>query len=207
MVSQEDIVWADSCLSKDPDELDIGWDSLKEALLETLNDQGDAPVHSKNKFSEEPMLNSSFGEETVNIDKFVKMSSMNEGGEPGSGDPITDEKTDDFWSRYNERDVFRPTYNECLRDLGNSDSELDVDPSSFQSFQLHEDDVFKIWDLGIPPMEDEFMKQLDKALSGNSVESTPSIPYPSKPSQGLNNESLDDLILGIADLSLSPNST
>ncbi|KAI3447994.1 hypothetical protein Pfo_004659 [Paulownia fortunei] len=209
MLSPEDVAWADSCLTKDPEVLDSGWDSMKDALLETLSTQSNSSAHEKDKFSEGPKMEIfPSGEETGDVHNLVKSdistADSSEGAEPSSGDQLTYEKTDDFWSRHNMEDVFLPSYSDSLIDLGTSDPEVDLVVQAFQMDQSTED-IFKVWDLDIPPEEDDLIKQLKKALVESSLEPTTSVSDHSEAWKGLNDESLDDIISGIADLSLSPN--
>nr|TKS11566.1 hypothetical protein D5086_0000071900 [Populus alba] len=68
------------------------------------------------------------------------------------------------------------------------------------------EDIFKVWGSGIPDEEDELIKQLNKALAANPVQSTPSSSDVSGAWKDLKEESLDTLIHGIADLSLDQHS-
>ncbi|KAJ6402882.1 hypothetical protein OIU84_014897 [Salix udensis] len=56
------------------------------------------------------------------------------------------------------------------------------------------EDVFKVWDLGIPDEEDELIKQLNKALAENPAQSTPSSSDDPGAGKDLKEESLDTLI-------------
>ncbi|KAI3446177.1 hypothetical protein Pfo_002842 [Paulownia fortunei] len=199
MLSPEDVAWADSCLSKDPDLLDSGWNSLKDALLETLSAQLHSSPYDRDNSPEGSKME-------INLDKTaVSIAATSEGAEAYNDDRLNNENTDDFWSSHKMEDVFLPTYNENLRDLGASDPEVDL---VFQAFELEQsaEDIFKIWDLDIRPEEDDLIKQLNKAIAENSLEPTTSVSDDSKAWKGLQDESIDDLISGIADLALSPNS-
>lgn len=68
------------------------------------------------------------------------------------------------------------------------------------------EDVFKVWDLGIPDEEDELIKQLNKALAENPAQSTPSSSDDPGAGKNLKEESLGILIHGISDLSLDQHS-
>ena len=74
----------------------------------------------------------------------------------------------------------------------------DIEPST--------EDVFKVWDLGIPDEEDELIKQLNKALTENPAQSTPSSDDDPAAGKNLKEESLDTSIHGISDLSLDQHS-
>ncbi|KAJ6739157.1 hypothetical protein OIU74_004006 [Salix koriyanagi] len=69
-----------------------------------------------------------------------------------------------------------------------------------------DEDVFKVWDLGIPDEEDELIKQLNKALAENPAQSTPSSSDDPGAGKKLKEESLDTSIHGISDLSLDQHS-
>jgi hypothetical protein len=65
------------------------------------------------------------------------------------------------------------------------------------------ENIFKVWDLDIPSEEGELVKQLKKALSENSLRTEPSAFDDLGKGKDLKEASLDDLIAGIADLSLN----
>ncbi|KAK6136695.1 hypothetical protein DH2020_029523 [Rehmannia glutinosa] len=209
MLSPEDVAWADSCLSKDPDMLDSGWNSLKDALLETLSTQNhSSPYDTDNSTegSKTEIFSKVDTGDVPSLDKTtVNITANSVGAEELNRDGgLNNANTDDFWSSHKIEDVFLPTYNENLRDLGVSEPEVDL---VFQASDLEQstNDIFKVWDLDIPPEEDDdLIKQLDKALSENPKNS---VSDESKAWRGLqDDESLDDLISGIADLALSPKS-
>lgn len=209
MLSPEDVAWADSCFVKDPEISDSGWDCLKYALLETLDDSSFYGRENSSEAANMMEIHSSEDKrDTSSSNKTgVRVTVTSDGSTPTSDDHSHQENADDFWSSHKMEDVFLPTYNENMRDLGVSDPELDF---IFQEYKLElsTEDIFKTWDLDIPPEEDDddTMKQLTKALAENSSEPTISVPDDSKAWKELQDESLDDLITGIADLKLSPNS-
>ncbi|KAL1554345.1 hypothetical protein AAHA92_14912 [Salvia divinorum] len=121
-----------------------------------------------------------------------------------SGDEISnheDVDSDPFWSKHKMEEVFLPTYDENLKDLGLSDPEVDF---VFQESKLQQstEEIFVIWDFDSTPEENDIVKQLNKALAGN-----PAPPFldDSESWIGLQDRSVDDIISGIADLSLSQN--
>lgn len=202
----EDVTWADSCLSKDPLMLENGWNSLKDALLETLGSEPDSSARAKDNDTPEGAEIGTFpytsSEDIGNThDSVIATIST------ASSDKVSElntENTDNFWSRTDVKNVFLPTYNENSKDLGGSNPEVDFvfkEPELEQSTE----DIFKVWDLDIPPEEDELIKQLNKALAESTLEPEPSIPDDSEQWKCLKDKSLDALISGIADLSLSPN--
>ncbi|KAJ8556481.1 hypothetical protein K7X08_032233 [Anisodus acutangulus] len=92
-----------------------------------------------------------------------------------------------------ENDFF-PTYNEDLRLVEASYSEVDLENL--------DEYIFKVWEFDIPDEEDELVKQFNKALAGSSPDSTSS----ASENLGvvLDDKLLDDIISGLDDLSLSP---
>ncbi|CAA0827682.1 Unknown protein [Striga hermonthica] len=124
---------------------------------------------------------------------------------------LNEENTDDFWSSHKVEDIFLPTYNEDSRDLELSDDETGF---VYQTYELDQPtkDIFKVWDLDLPPEDDDddddLVKQLNKALGENSLDSKSPISDDNvtKAWKDLPGESLDDLISGIADLALNPSS-
>ncbi|GMH23597.1 hypothetical protein Nepgr_025440 [Nepenthes gracilis] len=92
--------------------------------------------------------------------------------------------------------AFQPNYNDEMPGTETSDLGLDMG-LSFYELELSSDQIFKVWDLGISDEEDDFTKQLNKALSESSSQTVRATSE---------DESLDGLIAGISDLSLSQNS-
>ncbi|KAL2469330.1 uncharacterized protein Fot_50906 [Forsythia ovata] len=210
VLSPEDVAWVDSCLIKDPLILENGWNSLKDALLETLGSQPDTSAKAKDNGTPEGAnigtFPSSSGEDSGNTHDSdiatTSTASSSMGSELNTDDSLI---TDDFWSENDMKNVFLPTYNENSKDLGISNTEVDL---IFQESELEQstEDIFKVWDLDIPPEEDELIEQLNKALAESTLEPTPSVPDDSEQWKRLKDESLDDLISGIAYLSLNPSS-
>lgn len=200
MLSPEDVAWADSCLTKDADILDSGWNSMKDALLETLSAQHDTSAHERDEFSEPKMEIFS----SIAVKSGISTVVSSKGAQTSRGDQLSRAKTDDFWSRHGIEYAFVPSYNNSLKDLGISDLDLGLVVQAFQLDQSTED-IFRIWDLGIPREEDDFVKQFNGAFAESYLEPMPSVSDHSVASKGLNDESLGDLISGIADLSLRPN--
>jgi len=220
-LSPEDVAWADSCLVKDDEISDGDWSSLKDVLLEILSLQPESLDSSEPGTDDLPraadvlMLPS---DEAVNLQSSVvidnEVATINKELEMKSkGFPINEEtdvsSSQLFQGDFSEtslKHAFSPNYKEdddskmSLPDGSGLDmafSAYDTEPST--------EDIFKVWDLGIPDEEDELVKQLNKALSENPVHSTP----PSDDSgvlKDLKEESLDSLINGIAELSLDQHS-
>ncbi|PIM98880.1 hypothetical protein CDL12_28636 [Handroanthus impetiginosus] len=202
VLSPEDVAWADSCFIKDPDISGSGWDSLRYALLETFSVQDHSSPNKSNNSLEHASMEIPSSEDANDIrisdEPVDSIAATTEEAEPNNDNPLNQEKTDDFWSSHRMEDIFLPTYNESLRNLGLSESELDF---VFEEVELEQstEDIFKIWDLDIPPEEDELIKQLNKALTESSLKR-------SEDWKGLQDESLDDLISGIAELALGADS-
>ncbi|KAL6526054.1 hypothetical protein OROHE_015578 [Orobanche hederae] len=216
MPSQEDVDWADSCLSKEPDTSDNDWNlnSLQAALLETPTPQNNSsPTGRENNIQQRKMeifskvnkvdgriLGKTAIDNTTGTTSFVAEQLKSD-----DDDRSNHENTDgDFWSSHKMEDVFLPTYNEGSRDLGVSDPDLNLIFQEFESDQSAED-IFKIWELDIPSEEDDdLVKQLNKALSEDNSDLISSVSGDeSKVFEGLqDNGELDDLISGIADLGL-----
>ncbi|XP_073045698.1 uncharacterized protein [Primulina eburnea] len=207
--SPEDVAWADSCLAKDPEALENGWNSLSDALLEILISQPDSSAHELDSTHESDNMEVfSLTEGTGDVQNLEKatiaVASSGKESEPSSSDSSSGNNTGGFWSRHNLDDVFLPTYKENLGQLGTSDPEVDM---VLQTFKLDEpkDDIFKTWDLDIPPEEDDLIKQLNEALAGSSLDPNSSVSDEFKAWKSLKDPLLEDLISEINELSLSPN--
>ncbi|KAG6777903.1 hypothetical protein POTOM_017745 [Populus tomentosa] len=218
-LSPEDVAWVDSCFVKDPEISDGDWSSLKDVLLEFLSLQPESHDSSEPGNDDLPrgtgiLMHPSNAAENLQsrvvtddevsaIDKEIQTRS--------NGFPINEEvdvsSSQLFQGDLSETSLehaFSPNYKEdddstmCLPagsglDMGFTAS--DIEPST--------EDIFKVWGSG---MEDEFIKQLNKALAANPVQSTPSSSDVSGAWKDLKEESLDTLIHGIADLSLDQHS-
>ncbi|KAK9942756.1 hypothetical protein M0R45_008405 [Rubus argutus] len=71
----------------------------------------------------------------------------------------------------------------------------DIEPST--------EDIFRVWNLEVPVEEDDFVKQLNNALEDGLPQSLPSSFPDSDVWKNLEETSVDDLVAGIADLSLN----
>ncbi|EPS66404.1 hypothetical protein M569_08378 [Genlisea aurea] len=103
---------------------------------------------------------------------------------------------DDFWATHNKGDVFLPTYR---GEFQSCESEMDHqwdDPS------LPLEEIFKTWDLDVPAVEEEvgLAEQLNKVLGDGSTPTRGDV-LPEWDSSY--DEFFDEIISGIADLSLS----
>lgn len=220
-LSPEDVAWADSCLVKDDEISDGDWSSLKDVLLEILSLQPESHDSSEPGTDDLPraadvlMLPS---DEAVNLQSSVvidnEVATINKELEMKSkGFPINEEtdvsSSQLFQGDFSEtslKHAFSPNYKEDDDSkMSQPDgSGLDMAFSAYDT-EPSTENIFKVWDLGIPDEEDELVKQLNKALSENPVHST----QPSDDSgvlKDLKEESLDSLINGIAELSLDQHS-
>lgn len=202
VLSPEDLAWADSCLIKDSEISDSDWDSLKKAFLQILTSQRDSYEFSaagRNGFEEgADLANFHSGEEAQtppdperNGDDFVAFDEL--------VDENSDEESETVKSRTKFRYPFLPNYSEYPKEVEDADRWLELtsvpDPSNT--------DIFKIWELDSTSEEDELVKQLNKALAESSLQPMPSTFDDSGKQRDLKDNSLDDLISGISDLSLN----
>lgn len=216
-LSPEDLAWADSCLNKEVDASDADWSSIKDALLEIISSQSESPANfSAAQSSMEVIANEAFrSRENLSSGEFGRGSDEDEDlldedddfGEVESID-ISEDDGDDFVSRNkrlrmrgkNLNNVFRPNYSEDVKvedlDSGLSSSLYEVD-TSLQS-------IFQVWDLGVSDEQDDFTKQLNKAIDDGPSQ-IQSISFDSAASKDQMHVSMDDLIAGIDGLSLKQN--
>ncbi|KAA8546035.1 hypothetical protein F0562_020514 [Nyssa sinensis] len=213
VLSPDDVAWVDSCLIKDSEVSDSNWNSLKDALLEILSSQPeslDSSAAGIDGFSGETdieILPSS--EEAETSEELGRSISdivlINEEAEENNDDRIINWKSDPLRSRTDLVNPFLPNYNEDLKQIEITDSGVDMGFPIF-AMELATDDIFRLWDLDIPAEEDELTKQLNKALAQSSSQPIASTFDDSGVQKDLKEESLDDLISGIADLSLNQKS-
>lgn len=208
VLSPEDLDWVDSCLVKDSDISECDWNPLKNALIEIMSSQSQS-------FSNEEDLeippNSITSERTtvqLNQQSSTSVRKHLSGSSTYNINPLlmavessTEEIPDDEnTGTLPSLNPFLPTYREDLKENEPFDFGLNLDSTSYEMEHLT-DNIFKVWDLDITSEEGELVKQLDKALSENSFQTSPgdSLKLDMKES------SLDDVITGIADLSLNKN--
>ncbi|CAJ1978577.1 unnamed protein product [Sphenostylis stenocarpa] len=214
LLSPEDLAWADSCLVKDSDISETDWVPLKNALLEIISSQSQY-FSTEGEDIEIPPYSSSSERITVELNQ---QSSTSDGkclsqsfstyivnplhvAVETSADDIPDDETIGTLPSFNP---CRPTYNENLKVNETIDFELNLDTSSYETEHLAEN-IFKIWDFDIPSEEGDLVKQLEKALSENSFQTVPSSFDDSVKWKDTKDNSFDDLVAGIADLSLKKN--
>ncbi|XP_031271711.1 uncharacterized protein LOC116130101 [Pistacia vera] len=227
VLSPEDLAWVDSCLIKDAEVSDSSWNALKDALLEIVSSEpvsisysaagsGGSPretdimIHTPSKEAETakfPVTNDNDGVVPILVDSETNSDSypikQNNGislSPVFQGDDATETFVGDpFLPSYKEG---REIYKDGKRESETIGSGLDLDPSAVELEPLSED-IFKVWDLGVSAEEEELFTQLNKALSENTFQSTSSAFDDSGSWKDLKDDSLDNLIAGIADLSLN----
>ncbi|KAK2408500.1 hypothetical protein P8452_70269 [Trifolium repens] len=142
--------------------------------------------------------------------------------ETSSNEIADNELTETLTSSTFPGSPFLPTYNEDVKYNETFDYGLNLDSATYEMEQTAEnifkvwdldpvtdeleqasENIFKVWDLDIPSEEGELVKQLKKALSENSLRTEPSAFDDLGKGKDLKEASLDDLIAGIADLSLN----
>ncbi|GAB2291752.1 hypothetical protein Dimus_026004 [Dionaea muscipula] len=219
--SLEDVAWADSCvINKDSEASESDWDSLKDSLLEILD------LQTQLNFSS--MANDADMRATESEIIFQSIGNIEDAAGYSKGAP--DDDDDDFMedeagssgisTNHDHTDLssknpdgatcpkkrlvnaFRPDFRDELPAIGNTDLGFDPGFSVDDDSEVLPNDIFKVWDLGTSEEEDEFTKQLSKALAGiSSPATTPSVH---DDSLDLVNETVDDdITAGIAHLSLS----
>lgn len=197
VVSPQDVAWADSCLITD--EISENgwkpWNYQQDALIMILGSKSDSSAAKLEDFSP---YSREVGASQILDARTDDVLMSDEEAESFSGDQVVDDNTTISRSRFNLKNVFLPTYNEKLRDLGTKGFE----DFKFRGLMTEEStgDIFKVWNLDVPAEEDEFDRQLNKAVSESFLEPTPSV---SDDSECLKGGYIDDIISGIADLSLN----
>ncbi|KAL8556211.1 hypothetical protein ACS0TY_003852 [Phlomoides rotata] len=89
-LSQEDVAWADSLLSKDLDISDSGWDSFKDALLETLDAQNDSSPYGRKNPPEEEKIEIFSSVSTGNMHKAKVKTAVSFASSSGGADSVED---------------------------------------------------------------------------------------------------------------------
>ncbi|EEF49495.1 uncharacterized protein LOC8284369 [Ricinus communis] len=218
-LSPEEIAWVDSCLVKDPDTSDDDWSSMKDALLDILGLQAEshnslAPESDGlSKGIDIQMLSSaepgivespirSSDDDSIQTDKEMDESNYDFPVKEEFGISLSEQSHCDA-SESSLKNAFLPHYRENNQNVEESiDSGLNFSSSTYET-EPSIQDIFKVWDLGIPSEEYEFIKQLNKALSESSVELMPPMTDDSGAWKESKDDSVDDLIAGIAYLSLN----
>ncbi|KAL9238254.1 hypothetical protein vseg_012700 [Gypsophila vaccaria] len=99
------------------------------------------------------------------------------------------------------KNVAGPNYTKNIVKAESNENGTDLS-STTQEVESSPEDIFKVWDLGIPDEQDDFTKQLNKALDEGPL---PINPNDSTAWVEVLKVSVDDLISGIGDLSLKQN--
>lgn len=211
VLSPEDLAWVDSCLIKDFDIPESTWTPLKNALLEIISSQSQSFSSDREDTEILPSdINLELNQEssTYDVEHSSEPSSssnvnpLNLAAESSADENPDSEETGTLPSLTFHGNPFRPTYNEDLEQNETTDVGLNLDSFAYEVEHTSEN-IFKIWDLDIPSEEGELVKQLDKALSENPFQTVPSSFDDTGKLKDLKEGSLDDLIGGIADLSLN----
>ena len=218
-LAPEEVAWADSCLNNDVDSTETDWNSVQDALLEILSSQLGEPdfaaTESAGQTASDEILCSRLNVESLGFragsdeDEDLIDGDTGEAESLGSSEGEEEYDDDDLMvgngkararGKGRVKSIFQPHYTEDNvkeespdLDLGSSLITDELEPSS--------EDLFKVWDLEIPEEEDEFTKELNKALS--------EIPSPAESNADAStsleefvNVSVDDVIAGLGDLSL-----
>lgn len=230
VLSPEDLAWVDSCLVKDAEVSDSGWNALKDALLEIVSSEPgslsysaagsgssretDIMIHTPSKVAETaqfPVLNDDDGVVPILVESETNSDSYPINQDNGisvsqnfPGDDVTETFVGDpFLPSYTEG---KEIYKDDQKDSETIGSGHDLDPSAVELEPLPED-IFKVWDLGVSAKEEELFTQLNNTLSETSFQFTPSASDDSGTWKDLKDDSLNNLIAGIADLSLNQESS
>ncbi|OVA12880.1 hypothetical protein BVC80_1805g94 [Macleaya cordata] len=217
-LSPEDAAWVDSCLVNDPEISDDNWNAFKDALLDILSLQPTSPYEASASESEgfpeaiydnhDPMSEESGPAEFLGrtVDDLVPINVKAETVEfLGETDddllPIGEKTAAAQFQGY-----FRKGFLSNYRDLEEKEYiDVEVDMGSENEIEASSENIFRVWDLDTWTEEDELVQELRKALAESSVQDaslTADVSF-----SGRGKETLDDIISGIADLSLSPSSS
>ncbi|KAJ0693130.1 hypothetical protein HanPI659440_Chr15g0593671 [Helianthus annuus] len=187
-LSAEDLAWADSCLIEDPDISETNMDSLKEALLQILDQHSETHSTSANEHG-----NNSNDKIDPENSHFVLEEEVTSHAAGKSVDQDVEQESYDAVSIL-KKQPFLPNFHDEMMNMQYSD-DVDDDAgflvSEFVTEPLPDEDIFKVWDLDIPVEEDELVKELKEALSSDADKA-----------KGLKTESVDRLVESIADLSI-----
>ncbi|XP_022763162.1 uncharacterized protein LOC111308814 [Durio zibethinus] len=223
-LSDEDLAWVNSCLVTDNEIVESNWTSFKDVLLEIIGDQSeslDSSATGSNGFSGATEIRIVPSIEEADATNYSGRTDDYPVVVPINGDTETNtnnipiKKRTGILSQFFQEDPtetfqgnpFLPTYNEDERkdeavDLG---LQLSLSADEMNSSTV---DIFKVWDLDIPAEEGDLIKQLNKAVAETETafQSTPLAFDDSTAWKDLKDEPLDNLIAGIADLSLNTKS-
>ncbi|GAV73349.1 hypothetical protein CFOL_v3_16835, partial [Cephalotus follicularis] len=216
VLSPEDLAWVDSCLAKDRETSDIDWNCLKDALLDILTIQPesldfsvgddsflrgtDIEILSSSEEVKGPdieMLPSSEELEGTDIEILTSIEDVEE----DIGIPMSQVLQGDLSEPF-IGNAYLLKSKDGLRESEVIDSGYNL-VSSIYEVEPSTKDIFCVWDLDIPAEEeDELVKQLTKALEESSVDRVSSTLDDLGALQDFKDDSLDNLIAGISELSL-----
>ncbi|KAF5443856.1 hypothetical protein F2P56_036381 [Juglans regia] len=212
--SGEDIAWVNSCLIEDPED-SVSWASLKNALLEIVSsdfrsfDSFAAVSGGLPEGTDVEILPSYEESETVQFqgetsDDLVLINKKTE--RDGDHLPLKF-KNNSLKSLTLKGNPFLPTYTEGVKESESIEPRLDLGSSAY-GMEPSTEDIFRVWDLGIPSEEDEFGKQLNKAaLREGSFKPMPSTLNDLEVSKDVEEVFPDHLVSAMADLSLNQTSS
>lgn len=199
VVSLEDQAWADSCFVGDSEVSNSDWDSFKNALEEIGTSRW---VHLPVSKVHSPVseINYLASPSVGRTDDNASSDDGEEKEEDSDSNMVLDKIIKSKLKKTNGVYPFRPNYNEHLQENENSDLGLELDFFDFTGDQLAED-IFKVWDLDIPAEEEDELvtKQLIPEIP---IEILPATSDDFEALKDLKDDSLDDLINGISELSL-----
>ncbi|XP_068321110.1 uncharacterized protein [Pyrus communis] len=121
-------------------------------------------------------------------------------------DMPTDEDSNNLQSSTFTGNPFLPGYKDDPRMTENLELGVDIS-SSLSEMEPSTRDIFRVWDLDLPVEEDDLVRQLNKALEESLPQPVPSTFDDSDVWKSMKVDSVDDLVSGIADLSLDLNSS
>ncbi|MED6187553.1 hypothetical protein PIB30_077574 [Stylosanthes scabra] len=205
-VSPEDLAWVDSCLTGDFHIPESSWIHMQNALLEIISSQPQSfNIGNGIEDTEIPPSAVEINQKssTYHVKHSLELSSTSDVNPltlaaVSSADENLDSEEIATLQSSLHGNPFRPTYNEDSKENETFDFGINLESSAYNA-EHTSDNIFKIWDLDVQPEEGELVKQLEKALSESPLQIVPSS---SRNSGTRKNDSLDDLIGGINDLSI-----
>ncbi|KAK3195366.1 hypothetical protein Dsin_026676 [Dipteronia sinensis] len=218
-LSPEDLAWVDSCLIKDSEILDSNWNALKGALLEIVDSHPEPLSYSAAMIESSPegtdMEILPFSEETQTAESLGRndddeVVSFNlKSGKIKERYQINKKIVSQLL--YNDdpaetfvMDPFLPSFNDDERVSEVFDSGFNSDLVAVEMEPLS-DDIFKVWDVVVPAEKDELVNAI---VDTSSQLISSAFGYSAGAGEwNLNDESLDNLVSAIADLSLDQNSS
>ncbi|MED6186707.1 hypothetical protein PIB30_069347 [Stylosanthes scabra] len=203
-VSPEDLAWVDSCLTEDFHIPESSWIHMQNALLEIISSQPQSfNIGIEDTEIPPAAVEINHKSSTYHVKHSLELSSTSDvnpltlAAESSADENLDSEEMATLQSRIHGN-PFRPTYNEDLKENETFDFGINLESSAYDAEHASEN-IFKIWDLDVQSEEGELVKQLEKALSESPLQTVPSS---SKNSGRRKNDSLDELIGGINDLSI-----